>query len=83
MLDERDIVYAPDYVINSGGLINVNAEIAGWDLERSHQKASEIYDAILHLLEIAREEGIPSYVAADRLAERRIAQAAAAKHAGV
>lgn len=81
MLDERGIVYAPDYVINSGGLINVNAEVAGWDLERSRQKASEIYDTILHILQIARDEGIPSYLAADRLAERRIAEATARKRA--
>lgn len=81
MLDERGIVYAPDYVINSGGLINVNAEVEGWDLSRSHRKASEIYDTILHVLQIAREEGIPSYLAADRLAELRISEAVAAKHA--
>ena len=74
-LDSRGLIYAPDYVINSGGLINVNAEVEGWSLERSHQKAAEIHDAILQLLEIARDEGIPSYVAADRLAERRIADA--------
>lgn len=78
LLDERGIVYAPDYVINSGGLINVNAEVAGWSLERAHQKASEIYDTILGVLEIARDESIPSYRAADRLAERRIAEARAA-----
>jgi glutamate dehydrogenase/leucine dehydrogenase len=81
MLDERGVVYAPDYVINSGGLINVNAEVEGWDLERSRRKASEIYDTILHILQIARDEGIPSYLAADRLAERRIAEATARKRA--
>ncbi len=79
MLSERGIVYAPDYVINSGGLINVNAEVEGWDLERSRQKASEIHDTILNLLELARDEGIPSYRAADRLAERRIIDAATMK----
>lgn len=51
MLHERDIVYAPDYVINSGGLINVNAELEGWTSERAHEKAAEIYDTILHVLE--------------------------------
>jgi leucine dehydrogenase len=79
VLHERGIVYAPDYVINGGGLINVNAEVAGWDLERSREKASEIYDTILNILRLAREEGIPSYRAADRLAERRLAQAVAAR----
>lgn len=76
-LGERGIVYAPDYVINSGGLINVNAEVAGWSLERSRQKASEIYDTIMGVLEIARDESIPTYRAADRLAERRLAEAQA------
>jgi leucine dehydrogenase len=79
MLDERAIIYAPDYVINSGGLINVNAEVEGWSLDRSHRKAAEIYDTIVGVLQIAQEEGIPSYVAADRLAERRIKDAKAAK----
>ena len=79
MLAERQIVYAPDYVINSGGLINVNAEVEGWDLERSHQKVAQIYDTVYNVLEIARDEGMPSYRAADRLAERRIAEAAKAK----
>ena len=79
ILNERGVVYAPDYVINGGGLINVNAEVEGWSLDKSHQKASEIYDTVLNVLEIARDEGMPTYRAADRLAERRIADAAAAK----
>jgi leucine dehydrogenase len=75
LLEERGIVYAPDYVINSGGLINVNAEIEGWTLEQSHEKAEHIYDTILHVLQIASDEGIPSYLAADHLAARRIEEA--------
>ena len=73
LLEERGITYAPDYVINGGGLINVNAELAGWSLERARAKAAEIYDTLLRVFEIAREEGIPAYRAADRLAEQRIA----------
>ena len=73
LLEQRGITYAPDYVINGGGLINVNAELHGWAPERARSKAGEIYDTILRLFEIAREEGIPSYRAADRLAEQRIA----------
>src|SRR5881296_383957 len=73
LLEARGITYAPDYVINGGGLINVNAELAGWSLERARAKAAEIYDTILRVFEIAREEGIPAYRAADRLAEQRIA----------
>ena len=74
-LHQRGVIYAPDYVINSGGLINVNAEVEGWDLERSRQKAAEIYDTILRVLQIAADQGIPTYRAADRLAEERIIEA--------
>ena len=75
-LEKRGIVYAPDYVINGGGLINVNAELHDWSLERARAKAGEIYDTILRVFEIAGEEKIPSYRAADRLAEQRIAAVA-------
>jgi len=73
MLEARGITYAPDYVINAGGLVNVNAELEGWTMERARNKAGEIYDTILMLFDIAAEEHMPSYRAADRLAERRIA----------
>ncbi|MDQ3082769.1 MAG: NAD-binding protein [Gemmatimonadota bacterium] len=72
VLEERGIQYAPDYVANAGGVINVFGEVAGWDSERALRKADEIYDTILKVFEIAASEGIPSYVAADRLAERRL-----------
>ena len=72
MLEERDILYAPDYVANAGGVINVYSELAGWDAERSLRKADEIYNTILTLYEIAKADGIATYQAADRLAERRL-----------
>lgn len=72
-LERRGLTYAPDYVINGGGLINVNAELNGWTADRARSKAGEIYDTILRVFEIASEEGIPSYRAADRLAQQRIA----------
>src|SRR5712691_10811389 len=75
-LEQRGITYAPDYVINGGGLINVNAELNDWTMERARAKAGEIYDTILRVFEIAKEEGLPSYQAADRLAEQRIASVA-------
>jgi leucine dehydrogenase len=71
-LERRGILYAPDYVANAGGVINVYSELAGWDAERSLRKADEIYDTILGVFEIARSEKIPTYEAADRLAERRL-----------
>jgi leucine dehydrogenase len=72
VLHEKGILYAPDYVINGGGLINVYGELQGWTAERAMRKAGEIYDTLLQIFAIASEEGIPTYQAADRLAERRI-----------
>lgn len=72
VLEAKGILYAPDYVANAGGVINVYSELAGWDSVRSLRKADEIYDTVLGVFEIARQEGIPTYRAADRLAERRL-----------
>jgi leucine dehydrogenase len=72
-LEARGILYAPDYVANAGGVINVYSELAGWSRERSLRKADEIYHTVLNVFEIAKQDGIPTYRAADRLAERRIA----------
>ena len=71
-LEQRGILYAPDYVANAGGVINVYSELAGWDSARAFRKADEIYDTILKVYQIAKDEKIPTYVAADRLAEQRI-----------
>jgi leucine dehydrogenase len=73
LLAERGMLYAPDYVINGGGLINVYGERNGWTLEQAKVKAGEIYQTLLRIYAIARRDGIPSYQAADRLAEERIA----------
>jgi len=72
-LEERGILYAPDYVANAGGVINVYSELAGWSRERALRKADEIYHTIANVFEIAEQDGIPTYSAADRVAERRIA----------
>lgn len=72
MLAERGIVYAPDYAINGGGLINVNAELEGWSRERARDKAGHIYDTILEVLELARSRKISSHLAADEVALTRI-----------
>ena len=71
-LEARGILYTPDYVANAGGVINVYSELAGWTRERALRKADEIYDTVLGVFDIAREGGIPTYEAADRLAERRL-----------
>ncbi|MBI4544725.1 MAG: Glu/Leu/Phe/Val dehydrogenase [Gemmatimonadetes bacterium] len=75
-LARRGILYAPDYVINAGGLINVYGELNGWSADRAKRKAGEIYDTLGQLFELAKEQGIPTHEAADRLAERRIEQVA-------
>lgn len=73
-LDAKGILYAPDFVINGGGLINVYGEIHGWTAERSKKKAGEIYDTLLRIYALAAAEKIPSYLAADRIAEGRLQQ---------
>ena len=76
MLEEKGITYAPDYVINGGGVINVYGELHGWTEERSKKKAGEIYDTLLRIFQMAKDEKIPTYKAADRLAEQRISAVA-------
>ncbi len=66
------IVYAPDYVINAGGVINVADELYGYNRDRAMKKVETIYDNITKVIEISKRDGIPTYMAADRLAEERI-----------
>lgn len=72
-LEARGILYAPDFVINSGGLINVYNEFIGYDRERALRMADKIFDTTLKVFEIAERERIPTWLAGDRLAEERIA----------
>ena len=72
LLEQKKILYTPDYVANAGGVINVYSELAGWSSARAFRKADEIYDTVLRVFHIARTDSIPTYVAADRLAEQRI-----------
>jgi len=75
LLHERGILYAPDYAANAGGVINgCCLEMLGWDGARTLEKIDAIYDTILSILRISSEAGIPTYKAADRLAEERLAQ---------
>ncbi|HXG69394.1 MAG TPA: Glu/Leu/Phe/Val dehydrogenase [Gemmatimonadaceae bacterium] len=75
LLDQKGILYAPDYVANAGGVINVYGEVSGWDAQRALDKADDIYDTVLKVFEIAERQKIPTYEAADRLAEQRLASA--------
>ena len=67
---------APDYFKNGGVVNNVYGELRRWSAERAQKKAGEIYDTLLQLFAIAARERIPTFRAADRLAEQRIAAVA-------
>jgi len=73
-LADRGIVYAPDYLVNSGGVIQVADELAGFNFDRAQSRAAQIFDTTKRILTMADEEGIPPAVAADRLAERRMSE---------
>ncbi|MBA4535753.1 Glu/Leu/Phe/Val dehydrogenase [Bacillus aquiflavi] len=72
IIHEMGIVYAPDYVINAGGVINVADELLGYNKERALKKVETIYDNIEKVIEISKRDNIPTYLAADRMAEERI-----------
>ncbi|WP_431959178.1 Leu/Phe/Val dehydrogenase [Actinacidiphila sp. bgisy160] len=73
-LADRGILYAPDYVVNAGGVIQVADELHGFDFERARAKATKIFDTTLAIFERAAADGIPPAAAADRLAEQRMAE---------
>lgn len=72
MLKEKGIVYAPDYLINAGGLMNVSIEFEGWADSKSRRMIDTIYDKTLDVFRISDEENIPVNKAADLMAEKRI-----------
>ena len=71
-LEELGILYAPDYVVNAGGLINVADELYGYRKARARASIENIYRTLREVFTIAREEHIPTSDAADRFAETRI-----------
>lgn len=73
-LADRGILYVPDYLVNAGGVIQVADEIEGFNFDRAKLRATRIYDTTRRLLAEAEAEGVPPAVAADRMAERRIAE---------
>lgn len=70
----RGILYAPDYVVNAGGVIQVADELHGFDFDRAKAKAAMIFDTTLAIFDRAQTDGIPPAAAADRLAEHRMAE---------
>jgi leucine dehydrogenase len=69
---KRGILYAPDYVINAGGLINVYVELHGYDRTRALASTREIHGRLRNVFKVARDLGIPTSVAADRTVEQRL-----------
>ena len=74
LLEERGILYTPDYVVNAGGVIQVADEIEGFNFDRAKLRATGIFTTTRSILRLASDEGVPPAVAADRLAERRMAE---------
>jgi valine dehydrogenase (NAD+) len=72
LLHDRGILYAPDYVVNAGGLIQVADEIDGYSEARARERASHIFDTTKLVFALADEQRIPPGQAADRYAERRM-----------
>jgi valine dehydrogenase (NAD+) len=73
-LQDRGVLYAPDYMVNAGGLIQVADELQGFSFERAKQRAEKIFDTTARVFALAQSEGVPPAVAADRLAERRMTE---------
>ena len=70
LLTDHGILYAPDYVVNAGGVIQVADEIEGFNFERAKANATQIFGTTKRILAMAGQEGMTPAVAADRLAER-------------
>jgi leucine dehydrogenase len=71
-LAERDILYAPDFVVNAGGLINVYEELRGYTVDKAASHIDRIYDNTLRVFEASRERGIAPVEAAIAVTEERI-----------
>ena len=74
LLADRGVLYAPDYVVNAGGVIQVADEYRGYVPERARARATEIFGTTRDIFALAADEGVPPAVAADRMAERRMAE---------
>lgn len=70
---DKGMIYAPDFLINAGGLINCYSELEGYNRDRAMAKTEEIYNTTLNILNRAEENNIPTFKAANEMAEQRIA----------
>ncbi|MGH3088235.1 MAG: Glu/Leu/Phe/Val family dehydrogenase [Rubrobacteraceae bacterium] len=73
-LAKRNILYAPDYVINAGGLINVADELEGYNSQRATRRVMGIRESVKRIIAISKRDGVPTHAAADTLALERIAE---------
>jgi leucine dehydrogenase len=71
-LVEKGIIYAPDFLINAGGLINVYSELNGYNREAAYQQTEKIYDYTLNIFDMAERDGLYTQLAAMKMAEKRI-----------
>jgi leucine dehydrogenase len=69
---DKGILYAPDYLVNAGGIINCYWEIVGYNRQASLAQAEMIYDTTRKIYSASKENGIPTYLAANQMAEQRI-----------
>lgn len=74
-LHARGILYAPDYAINAGGLINVAQEVIGYDPQKARDRIMDVFDTILEICERSTKTGTPTYRVADMMVEERLARA--------
>ena len=81
-ITESGVLYAPDYVVNAGGVINIAQEKGGYDRARAEDRIRGIHDTVLRVLDLAGAEGVTTAAAADLLAERRIDAARMSGSAG-
>ena len=72
LLEKRGILYAPDYLINAGGLINASSEGPGYDLQVVKKNVGNTYHTILEIFEVARRKSITTQEASDQIAEHRL-----------
>jgi valine dehydrogenase (NAD+) len=73
-LAAEGVLYAPDYVVNAGGVIQVSDELHGFDFARAKRKTTAIFDTTKAVFALAKADGVPPATAADRLAERRMTE---------
>lgn len=71
-LRARGVLYAPDYAINAGGLMNVAQEFVGYDLDAVRERVHGIYDTMLHIFERAAKEELPTHLVADKIVEEKL-----------